>query len=186
MAHGMSCETNIHDHIWPMGSSSGLQTWNFTWASSVTCTDFSIFLPQIAHIHPYVTNKIPRPKRIFFCLTYFFQKHCSAQFTQEGKEACLPFTSQVYIFGLFAQNTVVTTSLEVIKCKYDWSAAKQWQCCLWDGLWLCQELAAKSIDPNGVAVRPVNSLALMYLSCLKKSSGTNVSLRQKPQQMFSL
>lgn len=56
---------------------------------------------------------------------------------------------------------------DVIKRKYDWSAVEQWRRCLWDGLWLCQELAAKSIDPDAIAVCKTNIQAFMYLSCLE-------------------
>lgn len=51
----------------------------------------------------------------------------------------------------------------MIKCKYDWSAVEH---CLWDGLWLCQELAAKSIDPDAIAVCTTNTQGFMYLSHL--------------------
>lgn len=56
---------------------------------------------------------------------------------------------------------------DVIKRKYDWSAVEQWRRCLWDGLWLCLELAAKSIDPDAIAVCTTNTRAFMYLSCLE-------------------
>lgn len=56
---------------------------------------------------------------------------------------------------------------DVIKRKYDWSAVEQWRRCLWDGLWLCQELAAKSIDPDAIAVCTTNTQGFMYLSRLE-------------------
>lgn len=69
---------------------------------------------------------------------------------------------------------------DVIKRKYDWGAVEQWWCCLWDGLWLCQKLAAKSIDPDAIAVCTTNTQAFMYLSCLEAAE--NLS---KPTHGFS-
>lgn len=66
----------------------------------------------------------------------------------------------------------------MIKCKYDWSAAEQWQRCLWDGLWLCQELAAKSIDPDGIAVCNTNTRVLMYL-CVKRETQSEFKKRRR-------
>ena len=83
--------------------------------------------------------------------------------------------------GFKCQKTLRWQALwDVIKRKYDWGAVEQWWRCLWDGLWLCQELAAKSIDPDAIAVCTTNTRAFMYLSCLKAAE--NLS---KPTRGFS-
>lgn len=88
---------------------------------------------------------------------------------EEERKVNLHFTSLGggYI-GFKCHKTLRWQALwDVIKRKYDWGAVEQWWRCLWDGLWLCQELAAKSIDPDAIAVCTTNTRAFMYLSCLE-------------------
>lgn len=63
---------------------------------------------------------------------------------------------------------------DVIKHKYDWSAMVQWRHCLWDGLWLCQELAAKSIDPDAIAACTTNTQGFMDLSHLEAADNLSI------------
>lgn len=65
---------------------------------------------------------------------------------------------------------------DVIKHKYDWSAMEQWWHCLWDGLWLCQELAAKSIDPDAIAVCTTNTQGFMDLSHLEAADNLSIQI----------
>lgn len=82
--------------------------------------------------------------------------------------------SGVYI-GFKCHKTLQWQALwDVIKHKYDWSAMEQWWHCLWDGLWLCQELAAKSIDPDSIAVCTTNTQGFMDLSHLDAADNLSI------------
>ena len=87
----------------------------------------------------------------------------------EEKKVNFHFTSWGCIYaGFKCHKTLRWQALwDVIKHGYDWSAVEQGRCCLWDGLWLCQERAAKSIDLDTISVCTTNTGAPVHMSSVE-------------------